>query len=127
MWTNIIDNAVDAMGGHGELKLRTCVEDGKVVVEITDSGPGIPPQIRSRIFDPFFTTKGPGFGSGLGLHISRNIVVLKHKGQIDVDLQPGKTTFRVVLPVQKRRLPLMTTGPTVHTFSFPDRVTAYAC
>jgi signal transduction histidine kinase len=100
VWTNIVDNAIDAMGGQGELRLRAYPQDGRVVVEITNDGPAIPPEIQSRMFDPFFTTKGPGSGTGLGLHITRNIVQLKHHGEIRVTSQPGSTTFQVVLPVE---------------------------
>jgi signal transduction histidine kinase len=100
VWTNLIDNAVDAMGGKGEITLRTYGENRHVVVEITDNGPGIPPEIRPRIFDAFFTTKPPGAGTGLGLHISYNIIVNQHHGEIAVESAPGHTTFRVRLPVQ---------------------------
>jgi signal transduction histidine kinase len=70
-----------------------------VVVEIEDDGPGIPEEVQTKIFDPFFTTKGPGEGTGLGLNISRNLVVQKHQGQISVKSRPGKTCFAVRLPV----------------------------
>jgi signal transduction histidine kinase len=100
VWTNIIDNALDAMEGEGELTIRTYPQDGQVVVEIKDDGPGIPPEIQSRIFDPFFTTKPPGIGTGLGLHIAYSIIAQKHQGQIKVTSQPGATCFQVVLPVQ---------------------------
>ena len=100
VWTNIIDNAVDAMNGKGEISLRTFAEDKHVIVEITDNGPGIPPEIQSRIFDPFFTTKEPGKGTGLGLHISHDIVANRHHGQLLLESQPGRTKFRVVLPVK---------------------------
>lgn len=103
VWTNLIDNAVDAMGGEGEIVLRTRRADGSVVVEIQDSGPGIPPNILDRIYDPFFTTKPPGEGSGLGLHIAYNIVVEKHRGRLEVDSEPGKTVFRVTLPERVTR------------------------
>ena len=99
VWTNIIDNAIDAMPAQGELTLRTYTTDGDVAVEIIDNGPGIPPEVQPRIFDPFFTTKAPGVGPGLGLHIAYNIVVHKHHGQIQVASKPGETCFRVVLPV----------------------------
>ncbi len=102
VWTNIIDNAIDAMGGKGELMLRTRRQNENVVIEITDNGPGIPPEIKDRIFEAFFTTKPPGIGSGLGLHISYNIVQ-EHRGGIEVDSQPGATTFRVTLPIQLKR------------------------
>jgi len=103
VWTNLIDNAVDAMGGQGELLLRTSARNGHVVVEITDSGPGIPPEVRPRLFEPFYTTKPQGKGTGLGLHMVYNSVVNKHHGQIDVSSRPGATTFRVTLPVQLAR------------------------
>ena len=98
VWTNIIDNATDAMDGEGTLVVRTLKDDPWVVVEIEDSGPGIPEDIQSKIFDPFFTTKGPGEGSGLGLNISRNLVVQKHRGQISVRSSPDGTCFSVRLP-----------------------------
>jgi signal transduction histidine kinase len=99
VWTNLIDNAVDAMNGEGELRLRTYAKRDRVVVEIQDSGPGIPVEIQHRLFDPFFTTKPPGVGSGLGLHLAHNIVVQRHHGQIHVASEPGFTCFRVTLPV----------------------------
>ena len=100
VWTNIIDNAIDAMNGKGEISLRTYAEDDKVVVEITDSGPGIPEEIQARIYEPFFTTKPPGKGTGLGLHISHDIVANRHRGLLLVESQPGKTKFKVILPKQ---------------------------
>jgi len=100
VWTNIIDNSVDAMHGQGEIKVRTYAEDNRVIVEITDNGPGIPAEIQSRIFEPFFTTKAPGQGTGLGLHISHDIVVNRHHGQLLVESKPGETKFRVILPKQ---------------------------
>jgi len=101
VWTNIIDNAIDAMRGQGELVLRTYTkDDDDIVVEITDNGPGIPPEIQPRIFEPFFTTKAPGVGTGLGMHIAYNIVVHKHNGQIQVASKPGETQFRVTLPIR---------------------------
>ncbi|MEJ2558313.1 MAG: response regulator [Anaerolineae bacterium] len=99
VWTNIIDNAIDAMNGKGEITLRTRHDDQWAIVEITDNGPGIPEAILPNLFDPFFTTKPPGRGTGLGLNISHNIVVQKHKGRIDVFSQPGKTRFEVRLPL----------------------------
>jgi signal transduction histidine kinase len=99
VWTNIIDNAVDAMKGSGEITLRTYTEKEYVVVEIADTGPGIPEDIQSRIFEPFFTTKAPGQGTGLGLHISHDIVVNRHHGQLWVESKPGETKFKVLLPV----------------------------
>jgi signal transduction histidine kinase len=100
VWTNIIDNAVDAMHGKGEIRIKTYEEDMHVIVEIVDNGPGIPPDIQSRIFDPFFTTKAPGHGTGLGLHISHDIIANRHRGQLTVESKPGETKFRAVLPVK---------------------------
>jgi signal transduction histidine kinase len=99
VWTNIIDNAADALAGQGEIAIRTRQEGKWVIVEIEDNGPGIPPEIQSKIFDAFFTTKPPGHGTGMGLDISYNIVVHKHRGDIRVSSQPGKTCFQVWLPV----------------------------
>jgi signal transduction histidine kinase len=100
VWTNIIDNAIDAMGGTGTLTVRTGrVDDDCVFVEIGDTGPGIPPEIRRRIFEPFFTTKPVGHGTGLGLDVSYRVVVNRHRGDITVASQPGDTRFRVVLPI----------------------------
>ncbi|HSL45972.1 MAG TPA: ATP-binding protein [Anaerolineales bacterium] len=98
VWTNIIDNAADAMDGQGEIKIRTYEEEQSVNVEIIDNGPGIPEDIQSRIFEPFFTTKAPGQGTGLGLHISHDIVANRHHGQLAVESRPGETKFRVILP-----------------------------
>nr|MBA2782084.1 hypothetical protein [Rubrobacteraceae bacterium] len=100
VWTNIIDNAIDSIEGRGELTLRAYTADGVVTVDIIDNGPGVPPEIQPRIFEPFFTTKGPGVGTGLGLHIAYNIVVHKHRGQIQVASKPGETRLRVVLPIR---------------------------
>jgi signal transduction histidine kinase len=102
VWTNLIDNAVQAMGGKGILTLRTFVDDESVRVEVEDDGPGIPEAIRERIFEPFFTTKGPGGGMGLGLDTSWNIVVNRHRGAITVESRPGRTVFRVVLPKDQK-------------------------
>ncbi|MGD8796417.1 MAG: ATP-binding protein, partial [Thiohalophilus sp.] len=99
VWTNIIDNAIDAMNGEGTLIVRARKEEPWVVVEIEDDGPGIPQQNLSKIFDPFFTTKGPGEGTGLGLNISRNLIVQKHKGQMSVISEPGSTCFSIRLPI----------------------------
>jgi signal transduction histidine kinase len=99
VWTNIIDNAVSAMNGQGEIVLRTYRQDAWVIVEIKDTGPGIPQNIQGKIFDPFFTTKPPGKGTGLGLNISHNIIVQKHKGKIAVYSRPGETCFEVKLPL----------------------------
>ncbi len=98
VWTNLIDNAIDAMGGKGELRVRTYRDDTCVVVEIGDNGPGISPEIRSHIFEPFFTTKGVGEGTGLGLDTVQRIV-RKHRGSIEVNSKPGNTRFQVWLPL----------------------------
>ena len=97
VWTNIIENAIDAMQGEGELRVRTFREDHYVVVEIGDNGPGIPSEIRPYIFDPFFTTKGVGEGTGLGLSTVQTIV-RKLGGNIQVTSKPGDTRFQVWLP-----------------------------
>jgi signal transduction histidine kinase len=98
VWTNLIDNAIDAMGGKGELRVRTYREENCVVVEIGDNGTGISPEIKSHIFEPFFTTKGVGDGTGLGLDTVQRIVK-KHKGNIQVISKPGDTRFQVRLPL----------------------------
>jgi signal transduction histidine kinase len=103
VWTNIIENALDAMQGKGELKLRAYASGMSVVVEIIDNGPGIPEDIWQQVFDPFFTTKAQGLGTGLGLHIVYNVVVEKHHGLIDFTSRPGETVFRVTLPLQLAR------------------------
>jgi signal transduction histidine kinase len=100
VWTNIIDNALQAMGGSGTLTIRTGKVGEHVQVEIADTGPGIPEDTRGRIFEPFFTTKPVGEGTGLGLDISWRIVVNKHHGDISVESAPGDTRFRVRLPVR---------------------------
>ena len=99
VWTNLISNAVDAMDGRGTITLAASRDgvDG-VVVEVRDSGPGMPPDVLRRAFDPFFTTKDVGKGTGLGLDIARRIVVQRHGGDIDIDSQPGRTVVRVRLP-----------------------------
>jgi signal transduction histidine kinase len=96
--TNLIDNAVDAMGESGTLRVATRVEDGEVVIEIADTGPGMPPDVAARAFEPFYTTKDVGKGTGLGLDIARRIIVERHRGQIMIDSRPGETVLRVKLP-----------------------------
>jgi signal transduction histidine kinase len=98
VWTNLIDNAIDAMGGKGELRVRTYRDDGCAVVEIADNGPGISPEIKAHIFEPFFTTKAVGEGTGLGLDTVQRIVK-KHRGTIQVTSHPGDTRFQVWLPL----------------------------
>ena len=101
VWTNIIDNAIDAMGGKGELRVRTYRDDTCVVVEIGDNGPGISPEVKAHIFEPFFTTKGVGEGTGLGLDTVQRIVK-KHRGTIQVNSKPGDTRFQVFLPLVEK-------------------------
>jgi signal transduction histidine kinase len=98
VWTNLIDNAVDAMDGTGTLRVATHAEGGGVVVEIGDTGQGMPPQVAARAFEPFYTTKEVGKGTGLGLDIARRIVVERHGGAITIDPRPGETVLRVRLP-----------------------------
>jgi signal transduction histidine kinase len=99
VWTNLIDNARDAMDGEGTLTVRTRREGDCAVVEIEDTGPGIPPEIRTRIFEPFFTTKPVGQGTGLGLDVSFRVVVNRHHGDLRVTSEPGRTVFTVLLPL----------------------------
>ncbi len=100
VWTNLIDNAIDAMGGSGTLTVCTRAEGDRLAVEIADTGPGVPMDIRSRVFEPFFTTKEVGTGTGLGLDVVWQIVVARHGGEISLDSEPGDTRFTVVLPVR---------------------------
>ena len=102
VWTNLIDNAVQAMNGHGTLTVRSSMDGDRVRVEIGDTGPGIPQKLRQRIFEPFFTTKPVGQGTGLGLDISYRIVVGRHGGDLTVESQPGDTRFIVRLPLTER-------------------------
>jgi signal transduction histidine kinase len=101
VWTNLIDNAIDAMDGRGTLRLVTRSEGDAVVVEVIDSGTGMPPEVQAHAFEPFFTTKEVSKGTGLGLDISRRIVVERHGGDIEIDSRPGATTLRVRLPVRR--------------------------
>jgi signal transduction histidine kinase len=100
VWTNLIDNAIEAMDGKGTLRLSTRAEPSHVVVEIGDTGPGMPPQVASRAFEAFFTTKDVGEGTGLGLDIARRIIEERHDGTITINAQPGHTVLRVRLPVR---------------------------
>jgi signal transduction histidine kinase len=101
VWTNLIDNAIDAVSGSGKICVSTFVEDNQLVVEIMDNGRGIPPDIQGRIFEPFFTTKGVGSGTGLGLLISHRIVANRHGGEIEFESKPGETRFKVRLPLSR--------------------------
>jgi signal transduction histidine kinase len=98
VWTNIIGNAIDAMDANGTLRISTRADPQHVVVEIADTGPGMPAEVQARAFEPFYTTKDVGKGAGLGLDIARRIVVDRHHGQITIDSRPGKTMLRVQLP-----------------------------
>jgi signal transduction histidine kinase len=98
VWTNLIDNAIDAMEGRGTLRIRTCVDAENVIVEIADTGRGMAPDVQARAFEPFFTTKDVGKGTGLGLDISRGIIVEAHSGQIKIDRRDGETVLVVHLP-----------------------------
>ncbi len=99
VWTNLIDNAIDAVKGTGKICVGTSFEHDQVVVEIVDDGPGIPTAVQSRMFEPFFTTKSVGMGTGLGLIISNRIVGDRHGGEIEFESKPGETRFKVRLPV----------------------------
>jgi signal transduction histidine kinase len=98
VWTNLIHNAIQALGERGTITLRTHHDGSCAIVEVTDDGPGIAPEIREQIFESFFTTKEAGHGTGLGLATARRIVVDRHDGSLTVDSEPGRTTFRVSLP-----------------------------
>ena len=101
VWTNLLDNAIDALGDRGEIRLVTYREGDHAVVEVEDDGPGIAPELRDRIFDSFFTTKDVGSGTGLGLSTARMIVVDRHDGSLGVESRAGRTVFRVLLPIGK--------------------------
>lgn len=99
VWTNTIDNAIGALAGTGRLTVRTARDGDWLLVEIGDTGPGIPDEIKNRIFEPFFTTKPVGEGTGLGLDISWRIVVKKHHGDLKLVSEPGDTRFQIRLPL----------------------------
>jgi signal transduction histidine kinase len=101
VWTNLIDNASDAMVGHGTLRVSTGVDGDGVVVVLADTGPGMPPEMQARAFDRFSTTKDVGKGTGLGLDISRRIVVERHHGEITIHSKPNETVLRVRLPTRQ--------------------------
>jgi signal transduction histidine kinase len=102
VWTNLIDNAIDAVNGAGKICIGTCQEDDQLVVEIVDNGSGIPPEVQSHLFEPFFTTKAVGAGTGLGLIISNRIVADRHGGEIEFESKPGETRFKVRLPLHRK-------------------------
>jgi signal transduction histidine kinase len=99
VWTNLLDNAIDALGHDGTITIATRRDGDSALIEISDDGPGIPAEIRGRIFDSFFTTKDVGLGSGLGLATAQRIVVEGHDGALTLDSEPGRTTFKVRLPL----------------------------
>ncbi|MDB6109447.1 MAG: Cyclic nucleotide-binding protein [Pedosphaera sp.] len=101
VWTNLLDNAADAVKPDGKICVRTFQDDGQVVVAIRDTGKGIPPEAQAHMFEPFFTTKGVGSGTGLGLMISNRIVAERHEGEIEFESKPGLTEFRVRLPIKR--------------------------
>jgi signal transduction histidine kinase len=105
VWTNLIDNAIDAMDGAGTLRVATRAEGSEVVVEIGDTGPGMSPRVAARAFDAFYTTKDVGQGTGLGLDIAQRIVVERHGGTIGIDSRPGETVLRVRLPLRPPKGP----------------------
>jgi signal transduction histidine kinase len=102
VWTNLLDNAVDAMAGSGLLTLRVRSDDGAVLVEVTDDGPGVADSVRDHLFEPFVTTKSAGEGSGLGLDNARRIVERRHGGSLSFTTGPSGTTFCVRLPAGRR-------------------------
>jgi len=106
VWTNLVHNACDAVAEVEDpvVTLRVHRADDSVVVEVEDNGPGVPDELRERVFDAFFTTKPPGQGTGLGLQVSYRIVVVEHGGDFALDSVPGRTTFRVTLPVSSPTL-----------------------
>jgi signal transduction histidine kinase len=110
VWTNLLDNAVDALNGSGTIIIRTGVDGNDAVVQIEDSGPGIPSDALTRVFDPFFTTKEPGRGTGLGLSTSYSIVAERHRGKMTVESVPGRTCFTVRIPVRAVAPPEPETG-----------------
>jgi len=105
VWTNLIDNAIDAVKGTGKICIATFLDDDQVVVEIADNGSGIPLEVQSHIFEPFYTTKGVGSGTGLGLVISNRIVADRHGGEIEFESAPGDTRFKVRLPIKHTNSP----------------------
>jgi signal transduction histidine kinase len=99
VWTNLLDNAIDALGDNGTITVTTRADGDCAEVDIADDGPGIPADIRRRVFDPFFTTKDVGKGTGLGLETARRIVVDRHHGSLTFESEPGRTMFRARMPL----------------------------
>ncbi|MEU0090025.1 ATP-binding protein [Kribbella sp. NPDC006257] len=105
VWTNLIDNAVDAMSGAGTLRIHTHAEGNNVVVEVTDTGEGMPPEVAARAFEAFYSTKDVGKGTGLGLDIAQRIIVERHNGAITITSVPGETTLHVEIPIRQKSSP----------------------
>jgi signal transduction histidine kinase len=103
VWTNLLDNAIDALGGSGQITITTRADGDCAEIDIADDGPGIPTEIRDRVFDPFFTTKDVGSGTGLGLDTARRIIVERHHGSLTLESRPGQTVFRARLPLNGAR------------------------
>jgi signal transduction histidine kinase len=103
VWTNLLDNAIDALGESGHITITTRADGDCAEVDIADDGPGIPTEMRDRVFDPFFTTKEVGRGTGLGLDTARRILVDRHHGSLTVESHPGRTVFRARLPINGAR------------------------
>ena len=99
VWTNLLDNAIGALGEQGVITITTGSDNGCIKVDVADDGPGIPAEARPHIFDPFFTTKAPGSGTGMGLDTARRIVEQRHRGSIAFDTGAGGTVFHVWLPL----------------------------
>jgi signal transduction histidine kinase len=103
VWTNLLANAIDALGDSGQITITTRADGDCAEIDIADDGPGIPPEIRERVFDPFFTTKDVGNGTGLGLDVARRILVDHHRGSLSLESRPGRTVFRARLPIDAAR------------------------
>jgi signal transduction histidine kinase len=101
VWTNLLDNAIDALGEHGTITIATRRENACALIDVSDDGPGIAQEDRDRVFDSFFTTKDVGAGTGLGLATARRIVVDRHDGSLTLESEPGRTTFHVSLPIRQ--------------------------
>lgn len=103
VWTNLLDNAIDALGETGTITISTMADNGCIKVDIGDDGPGIPEAVRQRVFDPFFTTKAPGSGTGMGLDTARRIVEQRHGGSLSLDTSDAGTTFHIWLPLEGKK------------------------
>jgi signal transduction histidine kinase len=121
VWTNLVDNAVDAMDSAGTLRVTTRAEGDEVVVEIGDTGPGMPPEVVARAFEAFYTTKEVGQGTGLGLDIARRVVVERHGGAITIDSHPDGTVLQVRLPIQVHESEARTDADHPQDEQRPDR------